>query len=245
MPVMSEVPADAAALAELYAYPGEGTWLRANMVSSVDGAVAVQGRSGGLGNATDFTIFHLQRALADVIIVGVETVREEGYGPAVPEAGWIEAGLRRGRPPAAPIAVVSRRLDIDPGARIFADAPPDARTIVLTTASAPAAARAALAEVADVIVAGETGVDWPAAVRALADRGHRRLHCEGGPTILGLLAAAGVLDELCLTLSPLLVAGDAHRILAGPPLPAPLPCRLGHVLTDADGYLFLRYVAAR
>lgn len=255
-------------LGRLYAYPepGSGPWLRANMVASVDGAATLAGRSGGLSGAADKLVFAVLRGLADVILVGAGTARAEGYGPAHPDvAGDLWLDLRHGRPAAPPIAVVTRLLNLDLGAPLFTDAPADRRTIVITTAAAPPDRRATAAATGDVIVAGEDTVDMKAAVTALAELGHRRLLTEGGPRLLGQLAGAGVLDELCLTVSPLLAGGGAGRIVdaagaaglsAGmPALAATGPAgdpgspgafgelTLAHVLTD-DGYLLCRYLRA-
>ena len=117
---------------------------------------------------------------------------------------------------------------------MFTDAAPDATTIVITTASAPAA------KVADVIVAGETEVDLAAALAALHERGLRRVNCEGGPHLLRDLVAAGLLDELCLSLSPLLTGPGAGRITAGPPFGA-RPMTLAGLLAE-DGFLYCRYL---
>jgi riboflavin biosynthesis pyrimidine reductase len=235
------VPQDQAELAELYAYPSDGrTWLRVNMISSMDGGATVAGLSGGLGGPSDYRIFHLLRGLADVILVGAQTVRAEGYGPVEREPDWDE--IRQNRSSVPPLAVVSRTLDLDLDTPLFTEAPADARTIIVTVEAAPEERRRAAAERADVIVAGSDGVDFGAAVRELEARGHRRLHSEGGPTILAHMAAAGVLDELCLTISPFLVGGDSPRITHGPIFPDPHRYGLIQTLAD-DDYLFLRYVA--
>jgi riboflavin biosynthesis pyrimidine reductase len=115
---------------------------------------------------------------------------------------------------------------------------------VVTVAQAPAAQRARATAVADVVVAGDRDVDLAAALAALADRGHQAVLAEGGPTLNGQLARAGLLDELCLTLSPRLASGDAKRILDGPSLPAPAGLRLCSVC-EQDGFLFLRYRPGR
>jgi riboflavin biosynthesis pyrimidine reductase len=225
-------------LTEAYAYPSGRPWLRANMIASLDGAAWWGDRTGPLGDAGDRELFQLLRGLADVVIVGAGTVRVEGYGPVRPRPGWDE--LRAGRPPVPPIAVVSRALGLDLDAPIFTTAAE--RTIVITTEAAPADRRAAAAARADVIVAGRDDVDLRVAVDGLIERGHTRLLCEGGPILLAQVAAAGLLDELCLTLSPVLLAGDAARILNGTPLPEPGHFRLAHVLKSQD-HLFLRYVS--
>jgi riboflavin biosynthesis pyrimidine reductase len=225
-------------LAALYAYP-PGRWLRANMVASADGAAWIDGATSGLSSEGDRHVFALLRTLADVVLVGAATVRAERYAPVRPRELWRH--LREGRPPTPPIAVVTARLDLDPASRLIAAAPPHARTIVITTAQAPPRRRAELAERADVIVAGEEMVDLKAAVDALAERGHQRMLTEGGPRLLGQLVAFGLLNELCLTIGPLLAGPGQDRIVAGALAPdQPLALTLAHVLED-NGFLLCRY----
>ena len=225
-------------LAALYAYPS-GPWLRANMVSSADGAAMLADVTSGLSSEADRRLFALLRTLADVIVVGAATVRAEKYKPVRQHELWPR--LRPGRSPTPPIAVVTARLDLEPSSPLIDSAPPSARTIVITTAQAPADRRAALEERADVIVAGQETVDLKAAVSALAERGHRRMLTEGGPHLLAQIAAAGLLDELCLTIGPLLAGPGADRIVAGhQPAASAQPLTLAHVLED-NGFLFCRY----
>ena len=231
------VAADQPDLAALYAYP-DGRWLRANMVSSADGAASLNGVTAGISSDTDRRVFALLRALSDVILVGAGTAREERYKPARTQELWRD--LRAGRTPTPPIAVVTRRLDLDPDSPLITAAPPHARTIIITTASAPEDIRARLSRHADVIIAGEKTVDFRAAVGALAGRGHRRLLAEGGPYLLAQLVEAGLMDELCLTISPLMAGPGASRIVAGAPGARPAPLALAHVL-EADGFLLCRY----
>jgi len=197
--------------------------VRLNMIASVDGATALAGVAGGLGGKSDQTLFHMLRSLADVVLVAAGTVRAEGYGPSP-----------------VPIAVVTRSCRLDWDSRFFTAQ--DAQPIVVTVATAPAEARARAAEVADVVVAGEHDVDLASAVDALGSRGFQAVLSEGGPTLNAQLAAAGLLDELCLTLSPLLVGGDAKRLLNGPLLPDPRTLRLASACEE-DGFLFLRFRA--
>src|ERR1700744_1361661 len=209
------------------------------MVASGDGAAAVDGRSGGLSGPADRAIFHVLRSQADVVVAGSGTVKDEHYRPAPKSA--MGPDLRGGGTATPPIAVITGTLDLDLSASLFTDAPPDARTIVITTEKAPEDRRQAAAEVADVIVAGTAQVGLGGALDALAERGLRRVLCEGGPHLLAQFAAAGRLDELCVTISPLLAAGDSGRILAGPALPDGLSLTLGHVLED-QGFLLCRYL---
>ncbi len=250
MLVPTQVDLDDTGVAEAYAWPAAGRWLRANMVSTVDGAArSPDGLSHGISSDADRRVFGRLRVTADVVLVGASTVREEQYRPIRPRAADVEARRQRGQAPAPPAAVVSRSLAFDLTSPLFQE--PVSRTLVLTCASAPADVRARVAEVADLVVCGDDDVDLTAAVAALHDRGHTRIHSEGGPHLLAGLAAAGVLDELLVTVSPLLAGGgyadrsDITRILAGRVLPgAPRPLRLEHVLED-DGTLFLRYLLDR
>lgn len=235
---------DTVDLAAAYAYPPtHRSWLRASMIGSVDGAATVRGTSGALGGDADRAVLRMLRALTQCVVVGIGTARAEGYGPVQLRPDQLAARRASGlgaAPP--PIAVVTGSADIDPDLELFTGA--ESPTVVLTTEAAPAERRAALARRADLVVVGEERVDLAAAVAALAERGHRRLLCEGGPGLLAQVVVAGLLDELCMTLSPVLAAGDAGRILGGPALDPPVRLRLAHALQD-DGFLLLRYVPAR
>ncbi len=212
-------------------------WLRANMISSVDGASALSGRSGGLGGPADRMVFTLLRSLADVILVGAGTAREEHYGPVTPDRIWT--GLRVGKPPAPALAVVSRSLDFDGCPRLFDSSLPP---IVITTAKAHPGRLGALDRRARIVRAGHDRVNVDEAVTALADLGYRQILAEGGPHLLGQLAEAGLVDELCLTISPVLSGGTAGRVVASfDEKAATTPLRLAHVLAD-KGFLMTRYV---
>ncbi|MEV7684821.1 pyrimidine reductase family protein [Streptomyces bungoensis] len=234
-------------LAAAYAYPepapGTGAprpWLRANMVSTLDGAAQHEGHSQPISNAADMRIFGTLRALADVIVVGAETVRQEGYRPARARAEFAAARQTAGQGPAPAIAVVTAGLELDFSLPLFTS--PQVPTLILTgAAAAPDRVAAAEKAGARVVVAGEgVGVDPARAVRALAGLGHTRLLTEGGPRLLGQLVAAEVLDELCLTLSPMLTAGDAQRIAGGPSVAVPRRFELVSLLEE-EGFLFSRY----
>ncbi|CAL9311330.1 pyrimidine reductase family protein [Streptomyces sp. SudanB25_2051] len=233
-------------LADAYAYPADpaaaphGAWLRANMVSSLDGAAQHDGRSEPISSAADMRIFGTLRALADVVVVGAETVRLEGYRPARAREAFAARREAAGQGPAPAIAVVSASLDLDFSLPLFTS--PLVPTLILTGAAAPPARlREAERAGAEVIVAGDgPGVEPERAVRALAARGLTRQLTEGGPRLLGQFIAAGVLDELCLTVSPMLTAGDAQRIAGGPSVAVPSRFALASVLEE-DGFLFTRY----
>ncbi|MEU3933500.1 pyrimidine reductase family protein [Streptomyces sp. NPDC029044] len=236
-------------LAAAYAYPGPGPggpapWLRANMVSTLDGAAQHEGRSQPISSPTDMRIFGTLRALADVVVVGAETVRKEGYRPARARADFAAMREAAGQSPAPAIAVVTAGLDLDFSLPLFTS--PLVPTLILTGASAdPDRVAAAERAGARVVNAGDgIGVDPARAVRALTDLGHTRLLTEGGPRLLGQIVAAGVLDELCLTVAPMLTAGEAQRIAGGPGVT--VPHRFGLVsMLEEDGFLFTRYARTR
>ncbi len=233
-------PLDVAALAELYAVPaGADSWLRVNMVTTVDGAAfGADGRSGTINTDADHVVFELLRALSDVVLVGAGTLRIEGYGALGLDPEMAALRARQGRSPDVPLAVVSRAGQLPPS---LAQAPPG-RVIAVTHAAAPglSALRATLG--ADqVVVAGDGAVDLGAALRALAERGLRHVLSEGGPHLLGSFLAAGVVDELDLTWSPVAVAGTAGRIVAGVPVERALAPR---ALVEHDGTLMGRWLRA-
>jgi riboflavin biosynthesis pyrimidine reductase len=230
-------------LVALYTYPDTGRpWVRANMVTSADGAATIRGRSAGLSSEADRNLFALLRTLCDVILVGAGTARAERYAAVRPEE--LRPGLRDGQAPVPAIAVVTRRISLDLSSPLLTAALPGARTILITTEQAPAELRSKARRNADVIVAGEDTADLGLAVQALADRGYRRILAEGGPQLLGELAATELLDELCLTISPLVASGGASRIAVGTNAVQSGQLALQHVLEE-EGHLFCRYTRRR
>ena len=173
-----------------------------------------------------------------MVVVGAGTMRAEGYGPARLSDGARARRRAWGLPPVPPMAVITRSCRLDWSARFFTEA--EQRPLVITVASAAATDRAQATEVADVIVTGDDDVDLARAASAMTERGHTNVLAEGGPGVPAQLAAAGLLDEICLTVAPLLAAGGAQRTLDGTALMPPSMLELGHVL-EADGHLFLRY----
>lgn len=217
--------------------------VRVNMISSVDGAAAADGLSAGLQTPADNRVFAVLRDLADVILVGSGTVRAEGYRPIKLGARRLQLRTRFGLAATVPIAVWTPSLNLDPSSRLFAEASPEARPIVLTCAVADSGRRASLAKVADVVTVGEQEPE-PGRIRsALAERGLTRVLCEGGPTLFGLLAAAGEADELCLSLSPILAGPGAPRIVGGRVWDGGPRRYALRALLEEDGALFLRLTA--
>ena len=195
-------------------------WVLINMIATVDGATAVGGRSAELGGPADKKVFAAIRSVADVIFVGAGTVRAENYGPpSVP----------------ARLAIVSAKLDLAPDARVFSNG---YRPVIVTTEDADATRRAALEKVADVIIAGTGRVDPRAALRNFSGV----VVCEGGPSLNGQLLADGLVDELCLSLAPLLASGESARIAHGPEPKTPVRMHLNRILEE-DEILFFRYLS--
>ena len=205
-------------LAEVYAVPSS-PWLRLNFVSTVDGgAQGPDGLSGSINNAADKVVYDLVRGLADVLLVGAGTARAEGYRP------W-------GRPTCVVSGsgrVPETLLDGAPG-----------QVLLATCAAAPglAQARAVLGD-EHVLVRGQETVDLAAVVTELGQVGSGSVLCEGGPSLARDLLALGLVDDLCLTTTPRLVAGDGSRITKG--LAVDVPLRL-QSLVEQDHTLLARW----
>jgi riboflavin-specific deaminase-like protein len=213
--------------------------LRANFVSSLDGAVEIDGQSKALSSDSDSRLFSRIRMLADVVMVGAGTIRDEGYNPLRLSAASREWRRASGLPENPTLVVVSSRLELSPVNPIFQSA---VRPIVVTHAASPPERREALAEVAEVFVLGAAEVDLTAVVKEFGERGMPQILCEGGPHLLGSLTEVDLVDELCLTLAPLLAGPGAGRITAGPETTLTRRMTLESVMTADDGYVFLRYL---
>lgn len=226
-------------IARVYAAPdGAASWLRVNFVTSLDGSATRSGLSGGLSDTADHRVFDILRRLCDVVIVGAGTIRAEGYGALRLDEGQVAWRRENGLAAQPPLAVVSGRLELDPADAVFAEAP--VRPIVITTERAPAERVRALGRVAEVLVCGELTVGARRMREALAELGLTRQHSEGGPHLFGSMIAEDAVDELCLTVSPQLVAGTGPRISASAAPEVPVPLSLAHVLREGST-LILRY----
>lgn len=199
--------------------PGRRPWVTVCMIASVDGATAVAGRSGGLGNATDRAVLGAMRRAADVVLVGAGTAAAEGYGPP------RKAGQR--------IGVVTRSGRLDPDAELFRSGAGFA--IAPRTTPVPAGI--------EVLRAGTDSVDLAAALAGLhrVVPGVAVVSAEGGATFNGALLDADLVDEVTVTIAPLLAGGASSRLVRG----AQERLRhlhLAHLLMDAEDFLFARYV---
>ncbi len=209
------------------------------MIASLDGAIAVEGRSGALGRPADRRVFAALRGIADVIVVGAGTVIDEDYRP--PGLERSAARSARGQSPRPRLAIVTRQLSIDATHRVFADS--GFRPLVITVADAPTDRRAALDEVVDVVEAGRSTVDLGEAVAHLRSIGLQRALLEGGPSLNGAFLDAGLVDEWNLSLAPFLVGGTAPRAAtASHPAERPPRATELHRLWQGDGLLFGRWV---
>ena len=232
---------------------GRSPWTILNMVQSLDGGVTSDNVSADLGSPADQEIFHTLRSLADVILVGAETVRKEDYGPPKLTAELRAQRESRGQQPLPEIAVVSASLALDPKSRLFEGGH---RPVVFTSSGSNdvcaddartdrQSRKEALSEVTEVIVLESSDSDAGAAVdlsavrKALGERGHKVILCEGGPTLNAQLVAQDLIDEFCISLSPALLGGNPLHLLEDAPL-LNKSLTLLSIATD-NTLVFLRY----
>lgn len=229
---------DEAVLAS-YPWPETGPWVRAMMVTALDGAAAgPDGLSGSISSEADRTVFRAVRRHADAVLVGAGTIRAEGYGAMRAQDRDAASRASAGQRPAPTLAIVSPSLDLPWDSELFTDSAEV--PVVLTTHSPdPDALAAAERARADVVRAPGDDVA-PAWIRdTLVARGLRRIVCEGGPRLLESMTRAGLVDEADITVSPTF-AGHAH-VHPTDGLDEVVTLELVHVLTQ-DGFLMNRYV---
>jgi riboflavin biosynthesis pyrimidine reductase len=234
-------------LSDFYAYPDDlqTCWVRGNMIASLDGGATADGKAGGLAGAGDRSIFALMRHAADVILVGAATVRIENYSGAQVPLAARHARQRRGQNEVPPIAVVTRTGVLDPDALFFTRT--EVRPLILTCADSVDDTLHRLGAVSEVLNASgprSDAVDGATVLKLLAERKLFRVLTEGGPLLLSQLIEDDLLDELCLTLAPILIGGSSRRIAAGAG-EVHANMRPAHLLSDDEGYLYTRYVRAR
>lgn len=235
---------DEARLPELYKYPDDlaNCWVRANFISTLDGSASVDGKSGGLGGPGDRALFRLMRELADVIVVGAGTVRAENYSGAQLSVAQRQDRQARGQAEVPPIAIVTQSGHLDRDSLVFTQTEVAPLVLTCTAAAADTKDRLhGLAEVVDCSGADPAGVDTATMLTVLAARGLLRVLTEGGPSLLGTFVENDLLDELCLTLAPTVVAGQGGRIAKATGAIA-TSLRRAHLLADDSGYLYSRYV---
>ena len=223
--------------------PAGRPWLMLNMIASADGAIAVGGTSEALGNPADEAVFSAVRACADWIVAAAGTVRAERYGLPRPGADSRRARRAAGRADRPRLAVVSASLDLGLDLPLFADQRPDEELpVILTGSSAAAEAVERLAPVAEVVRLGSRRPQPDEILAELGSRGAEVVLSEGGPSFNAQLADAGVIDELCLSIAPLVAGGPSPRIVHGSQRTVPLEMSIDHLL-EASDTLFVRYVS--
>jgi riboflavin biosynthesis pyrimidine reductase len=219
-------------LADFYGAPAP-EWLRANFIAGIDGAASLGGLSRGLQVPGDGEVFAALRELADVVLVGAGTARSEGYTAPRESPERAARRLSAGLAAVPAIAVVTASGDPGLGESFFAGAPTTPLVITSKSRTVPVPG-------AEVVACGTDVVDLAAAVAALRERGLRHILCEGGPQLFATLVGTGLVDELCLTLSPRLAGPGPGRIVAGPPWEQAGEAQLTGLL-EQDGALFARY----
>lgn len=214
----------------------ERPYVVANMVATADGRATLEGHTEGISSDIDRTLFHALRAEVDAVMVGTGTIAIEGYGPLARReavrARRTESGL-----PEQPLCVTaSRSLALPVKAPLFRD--PGSHVVVLTNSvrePPPCECRLTVER-----LPGEE-LDLALGMSRLRERyGVRALLLEGGPTVLAAMLEAGLVDELFLSLSPLLVGGGEPSVVEGTALPRPRRGKLVSVL-ESESFLYLRY----
>lgn len=222
--------------------PADRPWVYTNMIASADGGTAIDGVSGALGGPGDKAMFGALRAMADAIVVGASTVREEQYRAPTLRPESVAMRRERGQADNPRLAVVSGSLNIDLELPLFND--PDNRPFIITSASSAPDKRRQLEEVADLVIAGEDRVSLTEALSYLDQAGIKMVLSEGGPSLNGQLIDDRLIDEWNLSVSPSLLAGDSRRAAIGPaPAGPPLGMKLDRVWTDNE-MLFCRWLQA-
>ena len=203
--------------------PDDRPYVVVNMVASADGRATLSGRTEQLSSEADRAVFHALRTAVDAVMVGTGTLRAERYGRMVKNEERRRRRVARGLE-AEPLSIVPSRSGSFPDdIPLFTD--PDAR-LALFEGDEAAAPHLTLE-------------------RVYAEHGVRSVLCEGGPTLNGSLFAAGLVDELFLTVAPVLAATAAPlTIVEGTAGPEPVELELVWTL-EADGMLFLRYRIVR
>ena len=228
---------EAGGLAQAYPWPASGRWVRAMMVTALDGsATGPDGVSGSISSRADRAVLAEVRRLSDAVLIGAGTLRAERYTPMLGKAADARERSDLGLAPAPVVAVVSGSLDLPWDEPLFRDSA--IRPIVITTASADRGSLATAREHADVIAVPGERVGAAAIIEALVGRGLNRIVCEGGPSLLSDLVVAELIDEADIAVSPMMV-GNGHETAGTPVL---VRFHLAQVITE-DGFLFGRYLA--
>jgi riboflavin-specific deaminase-like protein len=208
----------------------------ANMISSADGRATLDGHTQGISSDTDRILFHALRAQVDAVMVGTGTIAIERYGPLARRPEVRERRAALGLPETPLCVTASRSMELPVDTPLFQD--PDSRVVVLTNSDRdppPCRCRLTVERLPGV------ELDLVAGAALLRERyGVRAMLMEGGPTLLAAMLDAGLVDELFLSISPLLVGGDEPSLLEGTALERSVPLGLISLLEE-ESFLYVRY----
>jgi riboflavin biosynthesis pyrimidine reductase len=222
-------PADEVTVDTAYDAPlgtrSDGPWVGLCMVASIDGSIAVAGTSAKLSSPTDIAVLARLRRLADVIVVGAGTIRDEGYG----------APKKQGQR----IGIVTRGGGLDFDSEIFSCG---AGFLITSESGAPD-----VPAHIDVVRAG-TGdvIDLRAALRRLPEVAERAdyVQVEGGASLNGAMFDADLIDEINLTTSPATFGGSGPRLATGAPAHAHR-FEAAQVMIDDESFVYTRWLRRR
>lgn len=219
-------------------------WLLLNMITSIDGSTHISGTSGGLGGPADQRVLGTLRSFADVILVGSGTVQAENYRtPHAPDGESGKRRIERKQDQHPRLAVLSGSGNLDSGIPMFdQDESKGAKPLIYTSENGNENLSENFQEKAEVVTLGVGPVDLSFVLRDLFDRGAKVVLAEGGPSLNHQLVEAQLVDELCLTISPLLVGGESSSIINGPVFSDPHQFQLNGLATE-DKFLFCRYLS--
>jgi riboflavin-specific deaminase-like protein len=218
--------------------PRDRPYVVVNMVSTIDGRAALEGETRGLSGPVDRRLFHLLRSAGDALLVGAGTARVERYGAAVKDDELRALRKQHGLDPVQPTVIVSGRMLLPPDLPLFQV---EGEPVIVATA-----VDHDLEGVAADVTYERTGDDLRLLLARLrSEHGFRSLVCEGGPTLTSYMLAAGLVDELFLSITPKIVGGgDEPHIATGRELPEPADAELVW-LCESDGELFTRWRVGR
>jgi len=224
--------------------PPQRPWVMLNMIASIDGATSIEGISGGLGGPGDKAVFGAIRASCDWILVAAGTARAERYGLPRPGEAARAARIAAGRSAVPRLAVVSGSLDLDLDLPMLADRRDQEQPVVVITGDTASAERVReLSGHAEVLTLEGAKPTPEATLAALHHLGATVVLVEGGPRYNAQFAVAGLIDEICVSISPKVAGGDSLRMVAGGPPLGDLDFVLDQLL-EHDSMLFARYLRA-
>ena len=213
------------------------------MVNSMDGSIGLNGRAGGLSSPADQYLYQVLRGLADIILVGAETVRAEGYQAVrSPEPRVAELRKIRGQTEKPRLAIVSGSLNLDPTAGMFANHDlSQPLPLIYTSALTGQQHSKNISDFAEIVDLGPQKLLASTLLSDLKKRNVQTVLCEGGAKVNAFLLAENLIDEYCLAISPNMVGGSGGVDITGQVPNAPHKFELNRVLEE-EQFLFCRYI---